>query len=87
MILRGPVVVSNVPGPADPRYVAGRRLLGSYPAPLLGYGRMLNVTCRRYLDALQCGIMTDRVMLDDVGAIRQALTEALAELEELAASR
>ena len=84
-ILPGQVAVSNVPGPSAPRYLAGRELRASYPAPLLGYGRILNVTCRRYLDALQCGIMSDGAMLKDVETIRAGLYEALEELEACAA--
>jgi WS/DGAT/MGAT family acyltransferase len=83
-ILPGQVVVSNVPGPAEPRFLAGHRLRASYPAPLLGYGRMLNVTLRRYLDELQLGIMGDAGMLNDVEVIRSLLLEAFQELEECA---
>jgi diacylglycerol O-acyltransferase len=79
-ILPGNVVVSNVPGPPEPRYFAGHRLRASYPAPILGYGRMLNVTLRRYVDDLHLGIMSDPVMLDDVEAIKQLLIDSLAEL-------
>jgi len=86
-ILPGQVVVSNVPGPAEPRYLAGHRLRASYPAPLLGYGRMLNVTLRRYLDELQLGIMSDPAMLDDVDSIRTLLVEAFEELETCAGVR
>ena len=80
-ILPGPVVVSNVPGPDQPRTLAGWALRSSYPVPLLGYGRMLNVTSRRYLDALQCGVMTDPAMLDDIDAIVALLADSLDELE------
>lgn len=83
-VLPGQVVVSNVPGPSVPRFLAGYRLLASYPAPLLGYGRMLNVTCRRYEDALQCGIMGDAAMLTEVEAIRDGLLAALEKLEACA---
>ena len=76
--------MSNVPGPAEPRFLAGHRLRASYPAPLLGYGRMLNVTLRRYLDALQCGIMADAAMCTDVETIRELLQESFAELEACA---
>ena len=77
-------MVSNVPGPSEPRFLAGHRLRASYPAPLLGYRRMLNVTSRRYLNELQLGIMGDAAMLSDVSLIRTLLLEAFEELEACA---
>ena len=48
---------------------------------------MLNVTFRRYLDELQCGIMSDPVMLADVETIRSLLVESFDELERCGRDR
>jgi WS/DGAT/MGAT family acyltransferase len=42
------VVISNVPGPAEPRYLDGSRLLEIYPVSLLFNGQALNITAVSY---------------------------------------
>jgi diacylglycerol O-acyltransferase len=65
-ILPGNVTLSNVPGPATPRFIAGFRQISNYPTPLLGSGRFLNITSRRNGDVLDLGIMADPAQITDI---------------------
>jgi diacylglycerol O-acyltransferase / wax synthase len=80
-VMQGNVTLSTVPGPAGSVYLAGFELLANYPAPILGSGRFLNITLRRYRDQLDLGIMTDPEQLADPERLRTQLLEALEELE------
>lgn len=79
-VIAGNITLSNVPGPAQPVYLAGARMLTNYPTPILGSGRFLNITLRRYCDHLDLGIMADPQQLRDVDVIGQYLRDALEEL-------
>jgi WS/DGAT/MGAT family acyltransferase len=83
-VIAGNVTFSNVPGPSEPVYLAGFKLLANYPAPILGSGRFLNITLRRYCDQLDLGLMTDPEQIADVDKLRGELEAALEELESAA---
>jgi diacylglycerol O-acyltransferase len=80
-VLPGNVSLSNVPGPAAPRYLAGYRMTASYPTPIIGAGRFLNITLRRYVDHLDLGIMTDAAKVPEAATIRLHVERALDELD------
>jgi diacylglycerol O-acyltransferase / wax synthase len=80
-VLPGNVSLSNVPGPAAPRYLAGYRMAASYPTPIIGAGRFLNITFRRYVDHLDLGIMTDAEKVPEAATIRLHVERALDELD------
>ncbi len=61
----GNVSISNVPGPAEPRFLAGYRMVANYPVPNVVEGQFLNVTLRRYQDALHLGLMSDLEMMGE----------------------
>ena len=81
-VIAGNITLSNVPGPAEPVHLAGARMLTNYPTPILGSGRFLNITLRRYCGHLDLGIMTDPEQLGDVDVLGQYLAEALDELAQ-----
>ena len=83
-VLPGNVSLSNVPGPAEPRFLAGFRLLANYPTPLLGNSRWMNVTLRRYGDALDFGIMVDPTKVTRIERFVELLQAALREYSVLA---
>ena len=87
MLTPGNVTLSSVPGPAAPRLLAGYRMIANYPTPIVGSGRFLNVTFRRYCDGLDMGIMTDAEKVADARVIGQHVESALEELEQLVADR
>ena len=80
-VLPGNVSLSNVPGPPSPRYLAGYRMTASYPTPIIGSGRFLNITLRRYVDHLDLGIMTDAAKVPEAATIRVGVERALDELD------
>lgn len=65
------VVISNVPGPQLPLYLAGAQMLTNYPTSIAVHGLALNVTVQTYNQSLDIGLM--------------ACGEALPETAELAA--
>jgi diacylglycerol O-acyltransferase len=79
------LVVSNVPGPAEPLYISGSRLLAIYSMGPILENIGLNITVWSYLDTLNFGI----VACDDdmPAALATHLHEALAELQKVAAGK
>lgn len=73
--------VSNVPGPSVPLYLAGHRLLASYPVSAIADGQGLNITVLSYLGDLHFGLTADRDLVPDLDVLAGYLAE---ELEELA---
>lgn len=51
------VVVSNVPGPQVPLYLAGALMLTNYPTSIAVHGLALNVTVQTYNQSLDIGLM------------------------------
>ena len=76
------LVISNVPGPRDPLYLAGAELQAHYPVSVVVDGVGLNITVMSYLDNLDFGIVADRELLDDVWSMLDGLRDALDELVE-----
>ncbi|MBV9195416.1 MAG: wax ester/triacylglycerol synthase family O-acyltransferase [Solirubrobacterales bacterium] len=78
------LVVSNVPGPQVPLYMAGARLEAQYPISVVTDGMGLNITVMSYLGALDFGIVADREQMPDVWSLIEWLGEALEELRPAA---
>jgi diacylglycerol O-acyltransferase len=75
------VVVSNIPGPQQPFYLNGSRLLEAYPAvPLNPASQGLTVGVLSYDGAVHFGLLADRDLDPPVEIARGALIEALEEL-------
>jgi WS/DGAT/MGAT family acyltransferase len=73
------LVVSNVPGPQQPFYLNGTRLLAVHPAvPLNPANQGLSVGVLSYDGGVHFGLLADRGI--DVDAAREALAEQLAVL-------
>ncbi len=77
------VVVSNVPGPAAPLYLAGARLRAWWPASIVEHGLGLNVTVQSYAGSLDFGIVAARAAMPGVRALAGALYDAHRELTRL----
>jgi diacylglycerol O-acyltransferase len=80
------VVISNVPGPREPRYFDGARLQGMYPASLLQQGQALNITLTSYDTEMQFGLTACRKTLPQMQRMLDHLDSGLQELEKLAAA-
>jgi WS/DGAT/MGAT family acyltransferase len=76
------VVISNVPGPREPLYLAGAELIANYPVSVILDGVGLNITVLSYRDHIDFGIVADREQLDDAWPLMRKLSEALDETED-----
>lgn len=78
------VVISNIPGPPVPIYVAGARVLGHYPVSVVADGVALNMTVIGMDGGLHFGLIAARERVPDVDRITDYLEEELATLLALA---
>src|SRR5213595_3986563 len=74
------LVISNVPGPQFPLYLAGARLEANYPVSVITDGMGLNITVMSYDGHLDFGIVGDRDQMRDVWRLIEWLRESLDEL-------
>ncbi len=77
------VVISNVPGPPVPLYMAGARMVTNYPASIVVHGMALNITVQSYDQSLDFGLMADAAAMPDVRSLAEALYIALDDLRAL----
>jgi WS/DGAT/MGAT family acyltransferase len=71
------LVISNVPGPQIPLYLAGARLVANYPVSVITDGMGLNITVMSYNGHLDFGIVADRDLMPDVNRMIGWLAEEL----------
>jgi WS/DGAT/MGAT family acyltransferase len=74
------LVISNVPGPQFPLYMAGARLEAHYPVSVITDGMGLNITVMSYMGHMDFGIVADRDQMPDVDRLMEWLPEELAAL-------
>jgi WS/DGAT/MGAT family acyltransferase len=60
------VVISNVPGPRQPMYLAGATMKHFYPVSTVTDGIGLNLTVQSYLDVLDFGLVSCRELVPDL---------------------
>jgi WS/DGAT/MGAT family acyltransferase len=53
------LVISNVPGPQVPLYLAGARMLTFYPLSIVTHGVALNITVQTYAGSVDFGLVAD----------------------------
>ena len=78
------LVISNVPGPREPLYLAGAELERTYPVSVIVDGVGLNMTVLSYRDHVDVGIVADREQMDDLWSLLDGMRRALDELERAA---
>jgi len=76
------LVVTNGPGPKEPRYAAGALLLEAYPVVPLTAGHALSIGATSYRGTIGYGLLADGAALADLDVLAQCLTESLIELAE-----
>jgi diacylglycerol O-acyltransferase / wax synthase len=74
--------ITNVPGPQEPLYMAGARMVETYPALPLSPGHAIALGVTSYDGGVYFGIVADRDAVPDAEVFGQCLEEALAELVE-----
>ena len=78
------LVVSNVPAPQIPLYMAGARLLATYPGMPLAENCGLSIACTSLGGTLAFGLTADWDSLADVDVLARAIERAITELAKLA---
>ena len=84
---RGPwfnLVVSNIPGPPQPLYLAGARLVAQYPSLPLGENSALSIACTSIGGTMAFGLTGDWDGVPDIQRLAFALEESIAELSKAA---
>ncbi len=67
------VVCTNVPGPREPRYVLGRRIVGIHPIVPLFEGLGLGFAILSYADQLSIAAAADPALVPDVETVTDAI--------------
>jgi WS/DGAT/MGAT family acyltransferase len=71
------LVISNVPGPQFPLYLAGAKLEANYPVSVITDGMGLNITVMSYMGSLDFGIVADRDQMPDLEFVMESLRREL----------
>ncbi len=74
------LVISNVPGPNVPLYMAGAELKHFYPVSALADGQGLNMTVQSYNGNLDFGFIACRELVPDVWTLTELLQASMKEL-------
>ncbi len=77
------LVISNVPGPPVPLFMAGARMLSNHPTSIVVHGLALNITVQSYDQHLDFGLMADAAAVPDVAELADALRVAFDDLVAL----
>ncbi len=76
------LIVSNVPGPSFPLYLAGARLVSLHPLGPILDDCGLNLTVMSYLDHVDFGFIACRELVPDVDDLAAAVPDALTEIRK-----
>ena len=74
------VVVTNVPGPQIPLYLAGKRLIDTFPMVPLAKNQALGIALLSYAGRINFGLVGDFDLLWDLDDFANDVQESLAEL-------
>jgi WS/DGAT/MGAT family acyltransferase len=77
------LVISNVPGPRVPLYMAGAHMLTNYPTSIVVHGLALNITVQSYDQSLDFGLMADGQAMPEVRELADGLAIAFDDLRVL----
>jgi diacylglycerol O-acyltransferase / wax synthase len=80
------LIVSNIPGPRVPLYLAGAQLLAFYPVSALVDGQGLNITVMSYRENLHFGLIACSNLVPDLDVMASYLRDELDALTSAAAS-
>ncbi len=74
------LIVSNVPGPDVPLYLAGARMVAMFPVGPIIEGVGINVTVFSYQDTMYVGVMGCWDLVPDIEVIARGMEDSLAGL-------
>ncbi|MCH8613582.1 WS/DGAT/MGAT family O-acyltransferase [Arsenicicoccus dermatophilus] len=74
------LVVTNVPGPQEPRYLGTTPMTETYPVMPVADGQALAIGVTSYDGRVYYGINADRDLVPDLAVLAQAISDSLAEL-------
>ncbi|MGH2686845.1 MAG: WS/DGAT domain-containing protein, partial [Actinomycetota bacterium] len=74
------VVVSNIPGPPVPLYIAGARVEAIYPLGPVVDGSALNITAMSYDGRMHIGLSADRETVPDLELLGDLVARKVDEL-------
>jgi hypothetical protein len=77
------LVISHVPGPPVPLFMAGAQMLSNYPTSIVVHGLGLNITVQSYDQHLDFGLMADAAALPEVRELAEALLIALDDVRAM----
>lgn len=80
------LVISNVPGPQVPLYMAGARMLTFHPLSIVMHGLGLNITVQTYAGSVDFGIIAGKQALTHPQDLADALLAAYQEACEMLAT-
>lgn len=80
------LVVSNVPAPQVPLYLAGAPLVASYPSMPLGERSGLSIACTSLAGTMAFGLTADWDSVPDVEILARGIESSVDELEKAAAA-
>jgi diacylglycerol O-acyltransferase / wax synthase len=80
------LVISNVPGPSVPLYLAGAKMLTYYPLSIVVHGIALNITVQSYNGRIDFGLLSCARAVPDLERISDSIMSAYNELLALAQS-
>jgi diacylglycerol O-acyltransferase / wax synthase len=78
------LVVSNVPGPQVPMYIAGAKLLAQYPVMPIADSMGLSIATTSLAGTMAFGFTADWDTLPDIELLARAVEESLMELQKAA---
>ena len=77
--------VTNVPGPQQPLYCMGAKMLEAFPYVGAFAGAAVVVAVLSYDGALGFGLTGDRDAIPDLGVLAEGIEKSLSELEQASA--
>lgn len=81
------IVITNVPGPQEPVYMAGEPVAEVYPCLPLTENRTVAIGVTSYRGHVFYGITADREAVPDIDVLGQCIEDALGELVETVVSK
>src|SRR5437899_9604532 len=78
------LVVSNVPGPQVPMYIAGARLLAQYPIMPVAENMGLSIAVTSLAGTMAFGVTADWDTLPDIEVLARGMDESMLELRKAA---